>query len=37
MLGEAKAQSAIDALDDTEFMGTHIQVQVMIPTLVWCG
>lgn len=27
MLGEAKAQSAIDALDDTEFMGTHIQVQ----------
>lgn len=27
MLGEAKAQTAIDALDDTEFMGTHIQVQ----------
>ena len=28
MLGQAKAQEAIDALDDTEFMGTHIQVQV---------
>jgi len=27
MLGEAKAKAAIDALDDTEFMGTHIQVQ----------
>ena len=29
MLGEAKAKAAIDALDDTEFMGTHIQVQVL--------
>ena len=37
MVGEKGAKEAVDNLDDSEFSGTHIQVQVRLHVLIHIG